>query len=103
MTIKRKGLTLIELVIIIMIIGVVGAVMALVSRNSISSVRSENIVNASTNTAQNIIDGKSLYISSRINGRLTAKANTIHLLVNDMKSVYNNDSQVWDNIFTIGI
>ncbi len=44
--------------------------------------------------------GKSWFVGCELNdaktkGRLTAKANTLKLLGSDMKSVYNNDPQVW--------
>ena len=52
--------------------------------------------------------GRSWYVGrelkdSKIKGKLTAKANTLKLLGNDMKSVYNNDSQVWVQVFTVEI
>ena len=44
--------------------------------------------------------GKSWFVGCELNdaktrGRLTAKAGTLKLLGSDMKSVYNNDAQVW--------
>ena len=44
--------------------------------------------------------GRSWFVGCELNdaktkGRLTAKANTLKLLGSDMKSVYNNDPQVW--------
>lgn len=51
-------------------------------------------------------DGKSLYIgyelsdNKSIKNKLTAKAESANLLGSDMKSMYNNDSQVWMQVFT---
>ena len=51
-------------------------------------------------------DGKSLYIgyelsdNTGIKNKLTAKAESAQLLGSDMKSVYNNDSQVWMRVLT---
>ena len=51
-------------------------------------------------------DGKSLYIgyeltnNKAIKTKLTAKAESAELLGSDMKSVYNNDSQVWMRVLT---
>ena len=52
--------------------------------------------------------GKSLYIGfelsddAKIKAKLTAKADSARLLGNDMKSQYNNDSQVWVHVLSLG-
>ena len=51
-------------------------------------------------------DGKSLYIgyelddNNGIKRKLTAKAEAAELLGSDMKSMYNNDSQVWMQVLS---
>ncbi len=51
-------------------------------------------------------DGKSLYIgyelddNNGIKRKLTAKAESAELLGSDMKSMYNNDSQVWMQVLS---
>ncbi len=153
MTTKRKGFTLMELLILLVIISILSGVMALMNRNAVSSSQANHIIhdfrnlktaamlwhNDNTKSAThdrkailqylnsksmvNITDtpaknggyilrvsdnGKSWYIGreisndSGIRSKLTAKANSSKLLGSDMKSAYNNDSQVWVQVFSVG-
>lgn len=46
--------------------------------------------------------GRAISNDSRIRSKLTAKATSSKLLGSDMKSLYNNDSQIWVQILEIG-
>ncbi len=46
--------------------------------------------------------GREISNDSRIRSKLTAKATSSKLLGSDMKTTYNNDSQVWVRVLEIG-
>ena len=151
---KRKGFTLIEILILFVIIGVLGTMMFFMNRDADSSAQASRIIinfrNLKTaaqlwqndnrdnirqgnHNRQEILnylkertplklaeemsgqgsymlrladDGKSLYIgyelsdNKGIKNKLTARAESAQLLGSDMKSMYNNDSQVWMRVFS---
>ena len=153
MTTKRKGFTLMELLILFVIIGALSGLMALMNKNAVSSAQANHIIHdfrnlktaamlwhndnpkATTHDRKAILkylnsksmvevtdtpaknggyilkvsdSGKSWYIGreisndSGIRSKLTAKATSSKLLGSDMKSLYNNDSQVWVQVLEIG-
>ena len=153
MTTKRKGFTLMEILILFAIIIALSGLMALMNKNAVSSAQANHIIHdfsnlktaamlwhndnpeAAAHDRKAILDylnsksmveitdtpaknggyilkvsdsGKSWYVGreissdSRIRSKLTAKAPSSKLLGSDMKSLYNNDSQVWVQVLKIG-
>ena len=153
MTTKRKGFTLMELLILFVIIGALSGLMALMNKNAVSSAQANHIIHDFRNlktaamlwhndnpkaaahdrkailkylNSKSMVEvtdtpaknggyilkvsdsGKSWYIGreisndSGIRSKLTAKATSSKLLGSDMKSLYNNDSQVWVQLLEIG-
>ena len=153
MTTKRKGFTLMELLILFAIIGALSGAMALMNKDAASSAQANHIIHdfrnlktaamlwhndnpkSATHDRKAILNylnsksmveitdtpaknggyilrvadgGKSWYVGreisndTRIRNKLTAKATSSRLLGSDMKSLYNNDSQVWVQVFSVG-
>lgn len=91
---KRKGFTLVELLIVIVVIGVLSTMMMLSSTEAVTSAKASNIVSNLRNLKTAAL---ALYVDSLDTWNTETAGTTTHLTIDAVKNYLNDGSSIYNS------